>query len=70
MNASNYLKKSLNQPMIMRTLECPFVDIPLKEKIPGPGNYFKDDSKEKVAKMLKQVLMKEEPSQPKPPFNS
>ena len=56
--------------MIMRTLDCPFIDVPIKEQIPGPGNYFKDDSKEKVAQMLRSVILKEEPKKPRPPFNS
>jgi hypothetical protein len=36
----------------MRKLDCPFVDVKDTEVIPGPGNYFYEDSKEKILRRL------------------
>ena len=53
----------------MRKLESPYMEIKDRQIVPGPGNYFQEDSKEKILKRLQMtqniVLTKD-----KPPFNS
>jgi hypothetical protein len=45
---ANYLHNALSQPTIERKMECPFVDAGKVTSSLGPGNYFFQDSKDKI----------------------
>eukprot|EP00347_Sterkiella_histriomuscorum_P023797 403333354 len=66
---TNYLRQAMNQPSLTRIMECPFVDIQQKEMVPGPGNYFYQDSKDKIMSRLK-IQQYEAFVKPKPAFNT